>query len=99
MIRGIRWRVDQELVGRHIEPIFKEGYYSYTKDEFMLDADFEFYKVKNFLNRSPRILKEDPIVGVEYLKVINLIKQKKLLENTTDQYDPTASIEAHYYDI
>ena len=39
----------------------------------MLDADFEFYKVKNFLNRSPRILKEDPIVGVEYLKVINLI--------------------------
>jgi hypothetical protein len=50
----------------------------------MLDADFEFYKVKNFLNKSPRILKEDTIVGVEYLKVINLIKQKKLLENTSD---------------
>ncbi len=50
----------------------------------MLDANFEFYKVKNFLNRSSRILKEDPIVGVEYLKVINLIKQKKLLENTND---------------
>ena len=84
MIRGIRWRVDQELTSKHIEPIFKESYYSYSKDEFMLDADFEFYKVKNFLNRSPRILKEDPIVGVEYLKVINLIKQKKLLENTSD---------------
>jgi hypothetical protein len=65
----------------------------------MLDADFEFYKVKNFLNKSPRILKEDPIVGVEYLKVINLIKQKKLLENTNDQYDPTAAIEAHYFDV
>ena len=84
MIRGIKWEVDLELKSKHIEPILEESYYSYTKDEFMLDADFEFYKVKNFLNRSPRILKEDPIVGVEYLKVINLIKQKKLLENTSD---------------
>lgn len=84
MIRRLRLRVDQQLVGKHIEPLFKESYYSYSKDEFMLDADFEFYKVKNFLNKSPRILKEDPIVGVEYLKVINLIKQKKLLENTSD---------------
>ena len=74
MIRALRWRVDQELTSRHIEPIFKEAYYSYTKDEFMLDADFEFYKVKNLLSKNPRILKEDPIIGVEYLKVINLIK-------------------------
>ena len=84
MIRRLRLRVDQQLAGKHIEPLFKESYYSYSKDEFMLDADFEFYKVKNFLNKSPRILKEDTIVGVEYLKVINLIKQKKLLENTSD---------------
>jgi hypothetical protein len=40
----------------------------------MLDADFEFYKVKNLLSKNPRMLKEDPIIGVEYLKVINLIK-------------------------
>jgi hypothetical protein len=49
MIRRLRWRVDQELTSKHIEPIFKESYYSYSKDEFMLDADFEFYKVRNLL--------------------------------------------------
>ena len=32
------------------------------------------------------------------MKIINLIKQKKLLENSTDQYDPTAAVEAHWYD-
>ena len=77
----MRWRVDQELTRRSIEPIFKENYYSYDKDEFLLDADFEFIKVRNLLNKSPKLLRDDPIMGVDYLKVINLIKQKKVLEN------------------
>lgn len=74
LIRQVRWRVDQELTGRHLEPVFKENYYSYTKDEFMFDAEFEFYKVKNLLSRSPRLLREDPILGSEYLRIIGLIK-------------------------
>lgn len=99
LVRRIRWRVDQELTSRHIEPIFKENYYSYTKDEFMFDADFEFYKVRNLLSKSPRLLREDPILGVDYLKIIGLIRQKKLLERSTDKFDPTASPEVHYYDL
>jgi len=91
--------VDQELTRRSIEPIFKENYYSYDKDEFLIDADFEFIKIRNLLNKSPKLLKEDPILGIDYLKIINLIKQKKLLENSSDQYDPTAALEAHYYDL
>ena len=55
MIRKLRWRTDQELTMKHIEPIFKDQYYTYTKDEFMADADFEFYKIKNFLQKSPRL--------------------------------------------
>jgi hypothetical protein len=84
LVRKIRWRVDQELTRRSIEPIFKENYYSYEKDEFLIDADFEFVKIKNLLEKSPKLLKEDPILSIDYLKIINLIKQKKLLENTTD---------------
>jgi hypothetical protein len=87
------------MTRRSIQPIFKENYYSYDKDEFLIDADFEFVKIKNLLAKSPKLLKEDPILSIDYLKIINLIKQKKLLENSTDQYDPTASVEAHHYDI
>jgi len=87
------------LTRRSIEPIFKEGYYSYDRDEFMIDADFEFVKVKNLLSKSPKILKDDPVLSIDYLKIINLIKQKKLLENTSDQFDPTSALEAHHYDI
>lgn len=65
----------------------------------MIDADFEFVKVKNLLSKSPKILKDDPVLSIDYLKIINLIKQKKLLENTSDQFDPTSALEAHHYDI
>ena len=99
MTRRVRWRVDQELTRKNVEPIFKENYYSYTKQEFLLDADFEFYKVKNLLEKSPRLLKEDPILSVDYLKIINLIKQKKLLETAGDLYDPLSATESHHYDL
>jgi hypothetical protein len=74
MLRRLRWRVDQELTRKNVEPLFKENYYTYTKDEFLLDAEFEFYKIKNLLSKSPKILKDDPVMSVDYLKIINLIK-------------------------
>jgi len=72
------------MVRRSHQPIFPENYYSYTKDEFLYDADFEFVKVKNLLNKSPKMLRDDPILSLDYLKIINLIKRKKLLEKTSD---------------
>jgi hypothetical protein len=65
----------------------------------LIDADFEFVKIKNLLSKSPKLLKEDPILSIDYLKIINLIKQKKLLENSTNQFDPTSAVEAHHFDI
>lgn len=99
IVRRVRWRVDQELVRRSVQPVFKENLYSYDKDEFLFDADFEFVKVKNLLSKSPRLLKEDPVLAVEYLKIINLIKQKKLLEKTSDQFDPSSALGSHYYNV
>jgi hypothetical protein len=64
----------------------------------LIDTDFEFVKIKNLLSKSPKLLKEDPVLSIDYLKIINLIKQKKLLENSTDLFDPTAAVEAHWYD-
>lgn len=84
LIRKVRWRVDQELTRRSIEPIFKENLASYDKHEFLLDADFEFVKVKNLLGRTPKMLREDPVLQIDYLKVINLIKKKKMMEETAD---------------
>lgn len=99
LIRRLRWRVDQEMTRRSIEPLFKENYYTYDKDEFLIDADFEFSKIRNLLNKSPKLLREDPIMQIDYLKIIDLIKQKKLVENTSDQYDPSSAHVAHYYDL
>ena len=99
LVRKIRYKVDQELTRRNIDPLFKENYYSYDKDEFLIDADFEFVKVKNLLDRNPKVLKEDPVLSIDYLKIINLIKQKKLLELTSDHFDPSSALEASYYDI
>ena len=51
LVRKIRWRVDQELTRRSIEPVFKENYYTYDKEEFLIDTDFEFVKIKNLLSK------------------------------------------------
>lgn len=73
-MRRVRWRADQELTRRSIQPIFQENYYAYDKEEFLFDADFEFVKIKNLLSKSPKLLRDDPILSVDYLKIINLIK-------------------------
>ena len=64
--------------------MFKLNYRAYDKEEYLLDADMEFYKIKKLLEKNPKILKEDPLMSIDYLKVINLIKRKKVMENTSD---------------
>ena len=44
------------------------------------------------------MLKDDPLLSLDYLKIINLIKKKKLMEKTSDQFDPTSSFDSHYLD-
>jgi hypothetical protein len=87
------------LTRRNIEPLFKENYRAYDKEEFLLDSDMEFYKIKKLLEKNPKLLKEDPIIGVDYLKVINLIRRKKLVEITSDEYLPEDQIDSTYLDL
>lgn len=76
LVRRIRWRADQELTRRDIEPIFKDNYADkYDKDEFLIDAGFEFYKIKKLLSRNPKLLKDDPVLSIDYFKIITLVKQ------------------------
>jgi hypothetical protein len=56
--------------------VFKDFYADkYDKEEFLMDVDFEFYKIKKLLDQNPRTLREDPILTVDYMKIVALIKQ------------------------
>lgn len=84
---------------RNYTPLFKENYRAYDKEEFLLDADIEFTKVQRLLQKNPKMLREDPLLGIDYLKIINLIKRKKLAEATSNEYNPADAIDSTYYDI
>ena len=100
LLRKIRWKVDQELTRRNIEPLFKNNYAGkYDKEEFLLDCDMEFFKVKKLLEKHPSVLKEDPLIGIDYMKIINLIKQKKLLEHSGDHFDSSNANKVHWHDM
>jgi hypothetical protein len=89
LLRRIRWRTDQELTRRNIEPVFKEHYAGkYSKEEMLMDAGFEFWKVKSLLSKNPKLLKDDPVLNIDYYKIISLVRRKKLLENTSDAFGP-----------
>lgn len=64
-----------------------------------MDHEVEFSKIKSLLDRHPKVLREDPIIGMDYLRMINLIRKKRLLEQTLDPNDPQNIHESHYYDI
>jgi hypothetical protein len=36
----------------------------------LIDAGFEFYKLKNLLSKNPRVLKDDPVLSLDYYKII-----------------------------
>ena len=59
----------------------------------------EFYKVKKLLEKNPKLLRDDPIISIDYLKIITLIKQKKLVEKTSNHFDPDNAYMADWLDI
>jgi len=60
----------------------------YEKEEFLIDADIEFYKVKKLLEKNPKVLRDDPVLSIDYHKIITLIRQKKLVEKTSNYFAP-----------
>jgi hypothetical protein len=53
----------------------------------LIDAGMEFFKIKKLLTKNPKLLKDDPVLSLDYFKVINLIKRKRLLEETSDHFN------------
>ena len=53
----------------------------------MIDAGMEFFKIKKLLTKNPKLLKDDPVLSLDYFKIINLIKRKRLLEETSDHFN------------
>jgi hypothetical protein len=53
----------------------------------LIDAGMEFFKIKKLLTKNPKLLKDDPVLSLDYFKIINLIKRKRLLEETSDHYN------------
>lgn len=51
------------------------------------------------LSKNPRLLKDDPILSIDYYKIINLIKRKKLLENTSDPFASSDQPNAGWNDL
>lgn len=87
LIRRVRWRMDQELTRRNVEPVFKDFYADkYDKEEFLIDAGFEFSKLKNLVSKNPNVLREDPLLSLDYYKIIQLLKQKNILDRSEQNY-------------
>jgi len=99
LTRKVRWQVDQELVRRNHRPLFHQNYVDkYEKEEFLADADLEFFKVKKLLEKNPRLLREDPVLSIDYHKIITLIRQKKMNERSSDHFDPANAFHALWQD-
>ena len=71
----------------------------YEKEEFLTDADMEFYKVKKLLDKNPKVLRDDPILSLDYHKIITLIRQKKLVEKTSDHFDSANAYKHTWQDV
>lgn len=65
----------------------------------MIDAGMEFFKIKKLLSKNPKLLKDDPVLSLDYFKIINLIKRKKLLEDTSNHFDAEDNVSSNWNDM
>jgi hypothetical protein len=85
-LRGLRWKLDQRLESIGLEPVFKDMYYAYTREEFLLSGMVDYHKIKTLLSRASSELKKDPEIGPHLEEIHDLLKKVELLEETTPAY-------------
>jgi hypothetical protein len=88
--------IDQDLVRNGKDPLDKQKYYQYTKDEFMIDSDVEFLKIRKYLHMTKEQLK-DPKVQEAYNIMLDFILRKKKLEITANMYKDGALVYKNAY--
>jgi len=100
LIRDLRFRIDQNLLKQNKHPIFGSNYKYFKAEEFMLDADHEFYKIKKFLKNDKSKIIVDSEIGYRYEELLESLKRKKILENTyAEHYNERAYHQLNRGDI
>ena len=80
LVRNIRYKIDQNLLKNQKHPIFGANYRKISQEEFMMDAEVEFHKIKKYLNNSPEVLQEDPEIKEKYKDLIKNLKRRRFTE-------------------
>ncbi len=88
-LRSLRWKVDQMLEKDNVDPIFKEHYLTYTREEFLFDTEVNYHKIKALVNRAPKQLQQDPEVGPYFKEIFKLLKKVEVPEDSSPGYFDT----------
>lgn len=62
----------------------------------MADSKVQFKKIKELLKYSPEQLKENPQIGLEYFRVLSLIRRRYLLERSRRAFGEEYDLDYHY---
>ena len=85
-IRSIRWKIDQALENNEIDPIFKEHYRTYTREEFLYDANLRVGKIASLLDCNEDELKCDPKIRKDREKIMNMYNEVEIHEDNNTAY-------------
>jgi hypothetical protein len=86
IVRNLRRRIDQGLIKMRKHPVFGSNYRFYEEEEFMLDAEIEFHKIKKFLQEDSSVIKKDPEIGYRYEELLQTLKRKKIIEKSVPMF-------------
>lgn len=85
-LRNIRWKLDQTLEKSGINPLFKEMYMSYTRDEFLLDSQVNFRKIKALFKHTRDEFSADPEIQQCALMIQTLLQKVGVIEDSSPGY-------------
>jgi hypothetical protein len=87
LIRSVRRQIDKYLLNNNLPPYFGNNIRFYDKEEFLFDAEINFYQIKKFLNVKSSILENDETIAKDYLELMETITRKKLMETSIAKYE------------
>ena len=87
LIRSVRRQIDKYLLSNNLSPYFGNNIRFYDKEEFLFDAEINFYQIKKFLNVKSSILENDEALAKDYLELMETITRKKLMETSIAKYE------------
>jgi len=87
IIRDLRKQIDQYLIKNNYPVVFGNKIRFYDKEEFLYDAEINFYQLKRFLTYKSSVLKNDPSIAKNYADLMEAITRKKIIENSIANFE------------